>query len=76
MKAISKGKLKAQMLAVMREIEKSGEEIVVTDHGRPVLVISPYRQQHSVVDLFAAERGALILHEDPDTPTLGEWDDA
>ena len=75
-KRLSKSKLKAHMLQVMREIEETGEEVVVTDHGRPTLVISAYRERESVEELFAAERGSLILKETPDEPTLSEWEDA
>ena len=75
-KKLSKSKLKAHMLEVMREIEESGEELIVTDHGRPTLVISPYRERKPVEELFAAERGKLVLREDPDEPTLEEWEDA
>ena len=41
MNTISKSKLKAQMLRIFRELEEEGEELVVTDHGRPVLRIQP-----------------------------------
>ncbi|MFP4302709.1 MAG: type II toxin-antitoxin system Phd/YefM family antitoxin [Spirochaetaceae bacterium] len=75
-KRLSKSKLKAHMLEVMREIEESGEELIVTDHGRPTLIISPYRERKPVDELFAAERGKLVLREDPDEPTLEEWEDA
>ena len=43
MKKISKSKLKPIMLKIFRNIEKTGEEVIVTDHGRPVLKIIPYR---------------------------------
>lgn len=59
----------------MREIEETGEELVVTDHGRPALVIAPYRERRPPEELLAAERGRLVFHEDPDTPTEDEWTD-
>ncbi|MFT4589551.1 MAG: antitoxin (DNA-binding transcriptional repressor) of toxin-antitoxin stability system, partial [Limisphaerales bacterium] len=36
MKTVSKGKLKAKMLEYFREVEATGETLVVTDHGREV----------------------------------------
>lgn len=75
-KRLSKSKLKPRLLEVMREIEETGEELIVTDHGRPTLVISPYREGKPVEELFAAERGKLVLHANPDESTLGEWEDA
>jgi prevent-host-death family protein len=75
MKTLSKSKLKPRLLEIMREIEETGEELVVTDHGKPTLVIRPYRETLPPEVVFAAERGRLVFHEDPDTPTEGEWGD-
>lgn len=41
MKTVSKGRLKAKMLAYFREVEASGESLIVTDHGREVLEVRP-----------------------------------
>jgi antitoxin (DNA-binding transcriptional repressor) of toxin-antitoxin stability system len=38
-KAVSKGKLKARMLEYFREVERSGDPLIVTDHGREVLEV-------------------------------------
>lgn len=76
MKSISKSKLKAHMLRIFRELEESGEELVVTDNNRPVLRIVPYKKSQSVDQAFSALRGKIVFHEDPDTPTLEEWDEA
>lgn len=40
-KCVSKGKLKARMLEFFRDVEASGEPLIVTDRGREVLVIQP-----------------------------------
>ncbi len=74
--AISKSKLKAHMLQVFRQIEESGEELIVTDHGRPVLRIQPITQKRSVDEVFGSLRGGVIYVEDINTPTLDEWDNA
>ena len=39
MDTISKSKLKANMLRIFREIEASGEALIVADRGRAVLRI-------------------------------------
>ena len=41
MKTVSKGKLKAKMLEYFREVEATGEPLVVTDRGRAVLEVRP-----------------------------------
>lgn len=76
MATISKSKLKANMLRVFREIEASGEELIVTDHNRPVLRISPIGNRKSVDDLFGQFQGQLVFHEDVNAPTIGEWAEA
>lgn len=73
---ISKSKLKAQMLEIFREIEKTGEEVIVTDRDRPVLRIVPYVSKASVADLFAPYRAQAEIYTDLDTPTIDEWEDA
>jgi hypothetical protein len=38
-KTISKGKLKSQMLEYFRQVELTGEPLIVTDRGREVLEV-------------------------------------
>jgi prevent-host-death family protein len=72
---ISKSKLKAKMLEIFRKLEADGEELIVTDHGRPVLRIVPICKKDSVDELFAELQGQVTYYEDPDTPTMSEWSD-
>ena len=55
-KTVPKGVLKSQMLRIFREIEATGEEIIVTDFGKPVLRITPIRKKLNVADVFADVR--------------------
>ena len=73
MTSISKSKLKAHMLRVFREVEESGEELIVTDHNRPVLRIQPIARKRSVEEVFDTLQGKVIYHEDINTPTTDEW---
>ncbi len=70
---ISKSKLKTHMLQVFRQIEQTGEELIVTDNNRPVLRIQPITTTKSVAEVFAPYRGQMVWHEDPDMPTTDEW---
>ena len=49
MTTISKSKLKAHMLRIFREIEQTGEDLIVTDHNQPVLRISPIKKKMSEI---------------------------
>lgn len=40
-KIISKSKFKPKALQYFREVEKTGQQIIITDHGKPVLKIIP-----------------------------------
>ncbi len=75
MLTISKSKLKANMLRVFREIEASGEELIVTDRNRPVLRIQRIDSKGTVQDVFGSIGGGVIYHEDINTPTVDEWQD-
>ena len=41
MQTVSKSRLKARMLEYFRQVERSGETLIVTDHGRAVLEVRP-----------------------------------
>ena len=75
MDTISKSKLKANLLRIFRQIEESGEELIVTDRGRAVLPIQPIAQKKSVEEVFADVRGEVIDYEEINEPTLAEWGD-
>ena len=59
MTSISKSKLKANMLRIFRDIEESGEELIVTDHNRPVLRIQPLDRKNTVKKCLARFRAGL-----------------
>lgn len=74
-KTISKGRLKAQMLAVFRDLERTGGELVVTDHGRPVLkVVSLEAPPATFESAFADVRGKVRMDDGVLlAPTTAEW---
>ncbi|MCF8587347.1 type II toxin-antitoxin system Phd/YefM family antitoxin [Gordonia liuliyuniae] len=41
MKTISSTDAKARLNAVLAEVEKTGQSITITSHGRPIAVVSP-----------------------------------
>ena len=73
MQTISKSKLKTNMLQIFRQIETSGEELIVTHHNKPVLRIVPIHQGKSVDDLFATLHGQVSYNADIDEPTMDVW---
>jgi prevent-host-death family protein len=65
--------LEAKMLEYFRRVEESGDELIVTDNGQPVLRILPVRKHVSVADEFADVRGRVVYHEDVLATTTEEW---
>jgi prevent-host-death family protein len=61
---VSKSALKARMLEYLREVERTGEDLVVTSHGRPVLKIVALRLCPSPADLFSDVRARVRLPPD------------
>jgi antitoxin (DNA-binding transcriptional repressor) of toxin-antitoxin stability system len=76
MNVISKGKLKAKMLEIFRQLEASGEELIVTDQGKPVLKIIPIKKVTSVAEVFGDLQGKVSYLEDINAPSFSEWEDA
>lgn len=75
MVTVSKSVLKSKMLAIFREIESSGEELLVTDNNRPVLKVVPLKNK-KLTDLFASYRGKMTYREALDKPTQSEWSES
>lgn len=75
MDPVSKSALKARMLEYFRQVEQTGEELIVTDNHRPVLKIVPIRTRRSARELFADAQGRVVYREDLLTPTTDEWPD-
>ncbi len=73
MKTVSKSKLKTKLLEFLRFVESEGEELIVTDRGKPVVKISKYSDAPSTEELFAPMRGKVKYLEDLTTPTTQEW---
>jgi antitoxin (DNA-binding transcriptional repressor) of toxin-antitoxin stability system len=70
---VAKGKLKAHMLEYFRRVEKSGEELVVTDNRIPVLKVVPYRRKLGPEEVFGELRGNVQYDGDVRTPETEEW---
>jgi len=55
MQTISKGKLKGRMLEYFRQVERSGESLIVTDRGREVLEVRPVGRRGATLAEVLAE---------------------
>ena len=70
---VSKSRLKAKALEYFREVERTGNELIVTDHGRPVLKIVPYRDE--VDSPVSTLRETVVRYDDPTEPVASQdWE--
>jgi prevent-host-death family protein len=51
---VSKARFKARALEYLRQVEATGRDLIITDHGRPVVRIVPYRADDAVSGLQQA----------------------
>jgi antitoxin (DNA-binding transcriptional repressor) of toxin-antitoxin stability system len=73
MQTISKSQFKPKALQYFREIQKTGHEIIISDHGKPVLKISPFRENTQTV--LAELRNSVLRYDDPlESVAEGDWD--
>lgn len=68
---VSKSQFKARALEYFRQVEASGESVVVTDHGQPKLEVRPY--QARALQPLDVLRGSVLRFERPADP-VGEDD--
>ena len=73
MKTVSKSQLKAHMLEYFREVEKSGEGLVVTSHGTPTLKVVPADSNKSVDEIFSGIRKVAKIKSDLTEPETDAW---
>jgi antitoxin (DNA-binding transcriptional repressor) of toxin-antitoxin stability system len=74
-KRVSKSVFNARALEFCRKIESTGESLVLTDHGRPVLEVRPYEE--SEIDPLDSLRRSVVRYERPTDPAAdAEWESA
>jgi len=75
MEQISKTKFKAHALEVLREIEQSGEPIIITDRGKPTVEIKKLRQRNDEpLDML---KGSVIKFDGATEPIgVDDWENA
>lgn len=67
---LSKSAFKAKALEYFRQIEDTGESLIVTDHGKPVVEVRAVQQ--SELDPLAILKGTVVKYEQPFEP-IEDW---
>ncbi|SPD75164.1 conserved hypothetical protein [uncultured Desulfobacterium sp.] len=72
-KIISKSEFKPKALHYFRIVQKSGKELIISDHGRPVIKIVPY--EDNTEDILKSLRNTVSEYVDPTEPVgLDDWE--
>lgn len=72
---VSKSEFKAKALEFFRQVEASGESVIVTDHGKPALEVRPFRAiDRNPLDVL---RGSVVRYDNPADPVAeNDWEAA
>lgn len=74
---VSKSKFKPAALEYFRRVQETQEELIISDHGKPVLKIIPYREaKTNTIDPLTKLRGTLKRYEQPFEPIEEIWESA
>lgn len=71
MKQMPAGTFKAQCLAVMDRVSQTGEPLVITKHGKPVVKLVPAEDQSA--DMFGYMKGKAKIVGDIVSPLPEKW---
>jgi prevent-host-death family protein len=72
MKHIPAGTFKARCLAVMKKVQATGESVIVTKRGTPVVKVVPALSEKN--DIFGFMTGKVKIVGDIESPIPVEWD--
>jgi prevent-host-death family protein len=60
MKQLPAGEFKAQCLAIMDQVSQSGEPVVVTKHGKPVVKLVPAKNRADDIFDYMAGKAKVV----------------
>jgi prevent-host-death family protein len=63
---VSKSQFKPRALHYFREVQEKGMELIITDHGKPVIKIMPFVEKPE--EALDRLRNTVIKYEDPTEP--------
>jgi prevent-host-death family protein len=72
MKQIPAGTFKARCLAVMKKVQMTGEPVIVTKRGAPVVKVVPVESEKN--DIFGFMAGKVKIVGDIESPIPVEWE--
>lgn len=72
---VSKSRFKARALEYFRRLEVEDGELIITDRGKPVLKITPYREEQAAG--LEQLKGSVLKYDGPEQPVgMDDWENA
>ena len=72
MRRMAAGIFKARCLAVMKQVQATGEPVVVTKRGAPIVKVVPVRDEND--DIFGFLKDEAKIVGDVESPIPVEWE--
>lgn len=72
MQTIKASVFKAKCLAILDQVNQTGEEVIITKNGKPVSRLVPFRSQPK--SLFGLHHGVVSSSDDLLAPVEITWD--
>ena len=70
---LSKSKFKPHALEYFRQVQETGDTLIITDHNQPVIKIVPYTDKPE--DALRALRHSVLKYESPLSPVgMEDWE--
>lgn len=70
---VSKTRFKSRALEYFRQVQSTGKELIITERGKPVLKITPFKTNSK--DALADLRGSVLKYDRPlDPVALEDWE--
>jgi prevent-host-death family protein len=73
MKEMRASTFKARCLKVMNEIQATGEPVIVTKRGKPVVKVVPVKPENDDIFGFMAGKGMIIGDIESPVVPLSDW---
>ncbi len=73
MKSFAAGKFKAHCLAIMDAVNATGEPVIVTKHGKPVVKVVPVKTEDETIFGFMANEAQVAGDIESPVMPLKEW---
>lgn len=71
---VAAAEFKAKCLRIIKEMQETGESVVVTRRGHPVAIVSLPPSAEPAQPIFGSMRGSVIKYDDPFEPAASPED--